>query len=97
MLFRRLLPFVRTLAFRRGVTGAGRVWFGIWVGCEALTRARRLVTPVPEVVDTVVLRSGQRVEIRDLGIDRGTIAAAEKRSRKAAKAAPRRPPARRGR
>lgn len=97
MLFRRLLPFVRTLAFRRGVTGAGRVWFAVWLGCEALSRARRLVTPVPEVVDTVVLRPGQRVEIRDLGIDRGTMAAAEKRSRKAAKAARRRAPAGRGR
>ena len=63
-----LLRYIRTRALRHGVFGSSRGWLGVWV---ALTLGRQLNKRLGKeavLVDRIVLKPGQRVEIRDTNV-----------------------------
>ena len=69
----RLVRFLRGTAFRRGVLGTSRGWFAIWAGLGLARFVRTRLGREPVVVERVVLRPGETVEVRDTGIERGAF------------------------
>lgn len=67
---KRLARFVRGTAFRRGVLGTSRGWFALWAGLGLARFLRARLAREPVVVERVVLRPGEAVEIRDTGVVR---------------------------
>ena len=63
-----LLRFLRTRGLQRGVFGSSRGWLGVWVALWVARQLNKRLGREPELVDRVVLRAGQGVEIRDTGI-----------------------------
>ena len=68
-----MIGFLRRQAFRRGVLGNNRTWFAVWaaIGVARFLKAR--VTRDDDVVETLVLRKGETIEIRDTGITRAAF------------------------
>lgn len=66
----RLLRFVRGTAFRRGVLGTSRGWFGLWAAMGVARFLKARLGKEPVVVERYVLRSGEAIEVRDTGIER---------------------------
>lgn len=63
-----LLRFLRTRGLQRGVLGASRGWLAVWVALTLARQVNKRLGKEPELVDRVVLRPGQGVEIRDTAI-----------------------------
>ena len=63
-----MIPFIRRMAFARGVAGGKRGWLVVWGVLTGMRVLRRLTTDEPEVVyrtelgpsDAIVVRSRQR-------------------------------------
>lgn len=66
----RLVRFLRGTAFRRGVLGTSRGWFGIWAAMGVARFLKARLGKEAVVVERYVLRSGQALEIRDTGVER---------------------------
>ena len=64
----RLIRFLRMRGLQRGVFGSSRNWLGVWVGLAAARQVHKRLGREPELVDRVVLKPGQSVEIRDTGV-----------------------------
>jgi len=71
----RLVRFVRATAFRRGVLGSSRGWFALWAGLGLARFARARLGRDAVLVERVVLRPGEAVEIRDTGVRREVLEA----------------------
>lgn len=69
----RLVRLLRTTAFRRGVLGTSRGWFALWAGLGLARFVRARLERGSVVVERVVLRPGEAVEIRDTGVTHGTF------------------------
>jgi len=65
----RLVSYVRLRAFQRGVLGSSSRWFAVWAGLGFASFLRKRLTK-PPVVERIVLREGDAIEIRDTGITR---------------------------
>ena len=84
-----LLRFLRTRGRQRGVLGSSRGWLAVWVAITLGRQINRRLGKEPELVDRVVLRPGQSVQIVDTGVQwkDDPVAAAEKgRKRRARRA-----------
>jgi hypothetical protein len=66
----RAVEYLRMTAFRKGVAGSSRTWFGLWLGITVARRVRRWLHRDEQVVERIVLHPGQVVEIRDTGVAR---------------------------
>ena len=64
----RLLGFLRTRGFQRGVVGSSRGWLGVWAGITVARRLHKWLGKDEVVVERVVLKPGQTLEIRDTGV-----------------------------
>lgn len=70
-----MLRFLRTRGLQRGLLGSSRGWLGVWVGLALARQVNKRLGREPVLVDRVVLRPGQTLEIRDTGVrwkDAGT-------------------------
>ncbi len=63
----RLIGFLRTRGFQKGVIGSSRAWLGIWAGLGVARFLHKRLGKDEVVVERVVLRPGEAVEIRDTG------------------------------
>jgi hypothetical protein len=72
---RRLVDALRRTAFRKGVAGTSKGWFALWAGIGAARFVKGRLDREPVVVDRIVLRPGETVEIRDLGVTWGEVKA----------------------
>jgi len=63
-----LLRFLRTRGLQRGVFGSSRGWLAVWVAITLGRQINRRLGKEPELVDRVVLRPGQSVQIVDTGV-----------------------------
>jgi hypothetical protein len=71
----RLARFLRGAAFRKGVVGSSRGWFAIWAGMGLARFVRKRLGRQEDVVERIVLRPGEVVEIRDTAIPKGAFEA----------------------
>jgi hypothetical protein len=67
---------LRREAFRRGVLGSNRHWFALWAGIALARFVRSRIAKEPMVVERMVLRPGEIIEIRDTGIPKGAFPSA---------------------
>lgn len=74
----RLVAFLRMRAFQRGVLGTSRHWFALWLGLGLASFVHKRLTRAPVVVERIVLRQGEAIEIRDTGVPREAFGAVEK-------------------
>jgi hypothetical protein len=72
---RRAVEYLRLTAFRKGVTGTNRFWFALWVGMGVARFVRKRLARDVVVVERVVLRPGDAIEIRDTGTPWGALKA----------------------
>ena len=63
----RLVPRLRSAAFRKGMIGTSRGWLGVWAVLTAAKGIQRLARDKP-IVDRISLKPGQTLEVRDTGI-----------------------------
>jgi hypothetical protein len=71
----RVTRFVRATAFRRGVLGSSRNWFVVWVVVGMARFVKSRLGKEPVVVERIVLKRGQAIEIRDTGVRREALEA----------------------
>lgn len=64
----KLIGFLRTRGFQKGVLGASRGWLGVWAGITVARQLHKRLGREEVVVERVVLKPGQSVEIRDTGV-----------------------------
>ena len=58
---------------QRGVIGSSRGWFAVWVALTAAHQINKRLGKEPELVDRIVLKPGQTVEIRDTALRWGDL------------------------
>lgn len=63
----QVVNLLRSRGMQRGVLGGSRGWLGVWVGITAVRQVRKHLGKEPVLVERVVLKPGQRIEIRDTG------------------------------
>jgi hypothetical protein len=63
-----LLRFLRTRGLQRGVFGSSRGWMGVWVALTLARQVNKRLGKEPELVDRIVLRPGQTVQVADTGV-----------------------------
>ena len=68
-----IVRYLRLTGFRKGVLGTSRTWFAVWAGIGVARFLRARVSPEPVVVERIVLKPGETVEIRDTGIPRAAF------------------------
>jgi hypothetical protein len=64
----KLVGFLRTRGFQRGVLGSSSKWLGVWAGLTVARELHKRIGKEPELVERVVLKPGQTVEISDTGV-----------------------------
>ena len=64
----KLVGFLRTRGWQRGVLGTSSKWLGVWAGLTLARELRKRIGKEPVLVERVVLKPGQSVEIRDTGV-----------------------------
>lgn len=72
---KRLQLYFRMTAFRKGLMGSSRAWFGIWAAMAATRFVRKRLGKEPTAVERIVLRPGEAVTIRDTAIPRESFPA----------------------
>jgi hypothetical protein len=63
-----LLRFLRTRGLQRGVFGSSRGWMGVWVALTLARQVNKRLGKEPELVDRVILRPGQGVQVVDTSV-----------------------------
>jgi len=71
----RPVRLLRDAAFRRGVLGSSRGWFAVWAGIGLARFLRSRLGKEASVVERIVLRPGEAVEVRDTGVTREAFGA----------------------
>lgn len=61
----KVFGFLRTRGFQKGVVGSSRTWLGVWAGLSVARWLHERLGKEEVVVERVVLRPGEAVEIRD--------------------------------
>ena len=79
----KLVARAQRIGLSEGLRGKGGGWLALGVGAWGLQRLRKAGDPT-EVLISEALRSGERVEIVNLGITRGAYDKQRKAERKAA-------------
>lgn len=64
----KAFDFLRTRGFQRGVLGSSSKWLGVWAGLTVARELHKRIGKEPVLVERVVLKPGQSVEIRDTGV-----------------------------
>jgi hypothetical protein len=64
----RLIRFLRTRGLQRGVYGSSRGWLGVWVAIALGQFLQKRLGRESQVVERVVLRPGQAVQVRDTAV-----------------------------
>ena len=68
-----MIGLLRRQAFRRGVLGANRHWFAVWIGIGVARFLKERVTRDDDLVERITLRPGETIEISDTGIPRAAF------------------------
>lgn len=63
----KLFDLLRSRGFQKGVVGSSRAWLGVWAGLGAARWLHQRLGKEEVVVERVVLREGEAIEIRDTG------------------------------
>lgn len=61
----KIIGFLRTRGFQKGVVGSSRTWLGVWAGLTVARWLRDKLGKEEVVVERITLGPGQAVEIRD--------------------------------
>ena len=64
----RLIGFLRIRGFQKGVLGSSRGWLGVWAGITVARQLHKRLGRQEVIVERVVLKPGQTVEIRDTAV-----------------------------
>jgi hypothetical protein len=63
-----LVRFLRTRGLQRGVFGSSRGWLGVWLTLTLARQLNKRLGKEAQLVERVVLKPGQAVQVVDTGV-----------------------------